>query len=93
MKFYPRCRRDQLIALQKAVVDNSFVIDDVLRKCFRENLIRANDFRDMARFLSLNIKDSNESAIKKYKRKNHVDIEVETRSISTYTDILGGVYL
>lgn len=92
-KLYPRYRRDQLITLQKAAVDYSSVIDDALRKCSREKLISANDFRDVARFLSLSLQDSSESTIKKYKRKNHVDIEVKKRSISTYTDILGGVSL
>src|SRR5699024_7634806 len=93
LKLYPRYRRDQLITLQKAAVDYSSVIDVALQKCFREKLISANDFRDVAKFLSLNLQDSSESIIKKYKRKNHTNIEVETRSISAYTDILGGVSL
>ena len=56
-----------------------------------EKLISANDFRDVAKFLSLDPQHSSESPIEKHKHKKHVNIEVEMRSISTYTDILGGV--
>ena len=58
---------------------------------YYEKLLNANDFRDVARFLSLDLHDTNEVPIEKYERKTRVDIDVETRPVSTYTDILGGV--
>ena len=54
-------------------------------------MISENDFRDVAKFLSLDPQHSSESPIEKHKHKKHVNIEVEMRPISTYTDILGGV--
>lgn len=91
IKLYPRYRRDQLATLQKATIDYSSVIDEALLKCINEKLLSANDFRDVARFLSLDLHDTNEVPIEKYERKTRVDIDVETRPVSTYTDILGGV--
>ena len=91
LELYPRYRRDQLMTLQKATIDYSSVIDEVLLKCMREKLTSANDFRDVAKFLSLNLQHSSESTIEKHKHKKHVNIEVETPPISTYTDILGDV--
>lgn len=91
MELYPRYRRDQLATLQKATIDYSTVIDETLLKCINEKLLSANDFRDVAKFLSLELHNSNEVPIEKRIRKKRVNIEVETRPISTYTDILGGV--
>lgn len=50
---------DQLITLQKATIDDSSVIHQALLKCVNEKLISANDFRDVAKFLSLDLRDSN----------------------------------
>lgn len=91
MELYPRYRRDQLATLQKATMDYPAVIDDVLIKCVNEKLLSANDFRDVAKFLSLELQNSNDIPPEKHIQKKYVNIEVETRSISTYTDILGGV--
>ena len=52
MELYPRYRRDQLATLQKATIDYSSVIDEALLKCVNEKLLSANDFRDVAKFLS-----------------------------------------
>lgn len=91
LEIYPRYRRDQLITLQKATIDYSTVIDEALIKCMNEKLLSANDFRDVARFLSLNLQYSSEEIVEKNRNKKNTNIEVETRAISTYTDILGGV--
>src|SRR5699024_1828756 len=91
LETYPRYRRDQLITLQKATIDYSTVIDEALIKCMNEKLLSANDFRDVAKFLSLNLQYSSEEIVEKNRNKKSTNIEVETCAISTYTDILGGV--
>lgn len=91
MDSYPRYKRDQLDILQKATIEYGEFIDEALRKCIDEHLLSANDFSDVSKYLS-KIKDElqplNKSNVHRDKPQN---IEVEKRSIRTYTEILGGV--
>lgn len=91
LDIYPRYRRDQLIILQKATMDYPAVIDEALPKCMNEKLLSANDFRDVAKFLSLNIQHSSKESVDNNRRERRTGIEVDTRPVSTYTDILEGV--
>lgn len=90
---YPRYRRDQLATLQKATLDYSAVIDETLQKCVDEKLFSANDFRDVAKHLSLRVTDLSTAPVNGINTAGHArfDIQVDTRPISKYTDILGGV--
>ena len=90
---YPRYRRDQLTTLQKATRDYTTVIDKALQKCVDEKLFSANDFMDVAKYLSLRVADSSTAPVKNTNTEGRVclDIEVDIRPISKYTDILGGV--
>src|SRR5690606_19658294 len=91
LDIYPRYQRDQLIILQKATMDYPAVIDEALLKCMNEKLLSANDFRDVAKFLSLNIQHSSKESVDNNRREQRMGIEVDTRPVRTYTDILEGV--
>lgn len=54
-------------------------------------LLNANDFKGVAKYLSLGLNNSNDRFSEENQKKKRVNIEVETRPVSTYMDILGGV--
>lgn len=88
---YGRYRKDQLTLLQRVIKEEKEWIDQELKKCISEKLFSANDFRDVVNYLK---KISMESVqlinggtrVQSSKTK----IKVTTRSLSTYTSILGG---
>lgn len=88
---YPRYKRDQLGILHKATVDYVAFLDDTLVKCVNEKLMSANDFHDVAKYLSAT--STQEESIKTAKpiQSEPYNIQVETRSVDSYTHLLGGV--
>ncbi|WP_202615610.1 IS21 family transposase [Ureibacillus xyleni] len=91
MALYPRYKRDQLDILQKATIEYGEFIDEALQKCVNEQLLSANDFSDVSKYLSKiknELQPVNNSKVHREKPQN---IKVEKRSIRTYTKILGGV--
>ena len=91
MEEYPRYKRDQLAILQKTTMDYAAFIDEALQKCMDEHLISANDFRDVAKYMSNTHGKEQPIQKSKSKRLKPRNIQVETRPLSTYTEILGGV--
>jgi histidyl-tRNA synthetase len=87
---YNRYRRDQFSILLSVIRKNSALINQALSICMREKLYSANDFRDVVNYLknTTSTKRANDSisqpTLSDYK------YEVTTRSLSTYTSILGG---
>ena len=91
MEEYPRYKRDQLAILQKATMDYAAFIDKALQKCMNDHLISANDFSDVAKYMSNTHGKEQPIQNSKSKRSKSRNIQVDTRPISTYTEILGGV--
>jgi len=87
---YPRYKRDQLAIIQKATIDYAAFIDEALQKCIDEHLLSANDFSDIAKYLS-HIQDKQPIKKSKEHQQRSRSIKVDTRPLSTYTEILGGV--
>lgn len=90
-QLYNRYRRDQLAILLSVIKSEPQWINQTLEKCIDENLYSANDFRDVVSYLkklgndsTLDIKKSNSTLT------SNTKIKVTTRSLSTYTSILGG---
>jgi transposase len=88
---YNRYRRDQFSILLSVIKKDSTLINHALSICIREKLFSANDFRDVVNYLK-NTAHSNERANDSISRPTLSDYkyEVTTRSLSTYTSILGG---
>nr|WP_186673027.1 IS21 family transposase [Sporosarcina sp. BP05] len=91
LESYPRYKRDQLGIFHKATVDYVAFIDRALQKCVDEHLMSANDFTDVAKYLSTMTNEEQLIQGSKSVKSRSYNIQVGTRSISTYTDILGGV--
>lgn len=90
-KRYPRYRRDQFDIIHQMIQKYPEFIDTVMTKCMTERLYSANDFRDIAHHLHT----SNHQPVKEIeshyaKPAKHSDIKASTRSLNTYTRILGG---
>ena len=88
-KRYPRYRRDQLLILLKVAEEYPPFLEAALTKCIKEKLYSANDFRDLVSYLVKEKPDflveiQNSSPIETPK------IAISTRSLDTYTTILGG---
>ena len=88
-KKFPRYKRDQLAIIQDVIHDYGAQLDQSLEKCTQEKLYSANDFRDVARYLSANTSQIAESRVPSI-RKHVSDIQVSTRPLSTYVSILRG---
>jgi len=90
-KKYHRYRRDQLAILLNLIKNNSALIDQALSVCIKEKLFSGNDFRDVVNYIH-SISNVVESADEKFINSTISDYryEVSTRSLSTYTSILGG---
>ena len=91
-KIYTRYRRDQLAIFQSVIKKDPEWINPALQKCMKEKLYSANDFRDMVDYL----RKSNTETYSAINMSNSLptskkNIEVTTRSISTYTSILEGI--
>ena len=90
-KRYPRYRRDQFAIIFKVIQRFPDLIDTVLTKCMNENLYNANDFRDIAHYLDTMRDELIEEDQSIYTgRPKHPHIKAFTRSLNTYTSILGG---
>ena len=88
---YPRYKRDQLSIIHKTTNDYPGFIDQTLIKCVEEHFTSANDFHDIAKYIStIHGKELPVPPLESNRLKTR-NIKVETRSISTYTDILGGI--
>lgn len=88
---YPRYRRDQLTIIHRVIQQNPLWIEAGLTKCMKENLYSANDFRDVVRHLKAIDTESTqkmENSLTNHSVK--AGIMVSTRSLGTYTSILGG---
>jgi transposase len=92
-KKYHRYRRDQLTILLTLIKKDSALINQALSICIKEKLFSANDLRDVVNYLKIS-SSSLESAENKISVSTSSDsdnkYEVTTRSLSTYTSILGG---
>lgn len=88
-KKFPRYKPDQLAIIQYVIHDYGAQLDQSLEKCTQENLYSANDFRDVARYLSANTSQIAESRVPSI-RKHVSDIQVNIRPLSTYVSILRG---
>lgn len=88
---YPRYRRDQFAIIYRVTQEYPAIIDMVMSKCTKERLYSANDFRDIAHHLHT-LNHQPVQVIESYYAKptKHSDIKASTRSLSTYTSILGG---
>jgi transposase len=88
---YNRYRRDQLAILLAVVKEDSELINQALSICMKEKLFSANDFRDVVNYLK-NTANTVEGAEDSMGDSTLPDYkyEVTTRSLSTYTSILGG---
>ncbi|MEC1895239.1 IS21 family transposase [Cytobacillus firmus] len=90
-KEYPRYRRDQFAIIQQVVQKYPAFIDSVMTKCMTEKLVSANDFRDIAHHLyTSNQQPVQEIESLSAKPAKHSSIKASTRSLNTYTSILGG---
>jgi len=88
-KKIPRYKRDQLSIIGDVIHDYGPQLDQSLEKCTQEKLYSANDFRDVARYLSANTNRIAQSHIPSIK-KHASDVQVSTRPLSTYVSILRG---
>lgn len=80
---------EQLAIIENVIHDYGPQLDQSLEKCTQEKLYSANDFRDVARYLSSNTSPIAESRV--HSIGKHVsDIQVNTRPLSTYVSILRG---
>ena len=79
------------IGLSVSQSDYVAFLDDTLVKCVNEKLMSANDFHDVAKYLSAT--STQEESIKTAKpiQSEPYNIQVETRSVDSYTHLLGGV--
>jgi len=87
---YPRYRRDQLLILLKIAEEHPTFLNAALTKCIEEKLYSANDFRDIVTYL-VKKKLVQQQEIEIQSPNTIPKIEVSTRSMDTYTNILGGV--
>ncbi|PEA55758.1 IS21 family transposase [Bacillus pseudomycoides] len=84
---YTRYRRDQLNLIRSVILNEPNLMDKALEKCMTEKLYSANDFRDVVSYLK---QASKEEAVPTTGGTKGTT-QVESRSLSTYTSILGGV--
>ena len=90
-QIYPRYRRDQFAIIYKVIQQYPALIDTVMTKCMTEKLYNANDFRDIAHHLdTLSDNPVIEEQSFYANPAKHPPIKASTRSLDTYTSILGG---
>ena len=89
LNLYPRYRRDQLSLIIKSSRNYSDLMDEALTKCQKEKLFSANDFLNVCKYIS-RIKGEKISPVIASKTINkYSHIKVTTRSLDSYTEILG----
>ncbi|MFT8323456.1 MAG: hypothetical protein ABF649_21580 [Bacillus sp. (in: firmicutes)] len=88
---YNRYRRDQLAILLSVIKKDAAFIHQALSICVKEKLFSANDFRDVVDYLknTVHVTEATNDNIGESTLSNH-KYNVTTRSLSTYTSILGG---
>lgn len=89
LKRYPRYRRDQLLILLKVAEEHPNYLESAVNKSVAEQLYSANDFRDVVDYLIKEELDEN-IEVQKDSPKIMPKITISTRSMDTYTTILGG---
>ena len=90
-QIYTRYRRDQLLILQNIIKSDPEWTDHALQKCLKEKIYSANDFRDVVIYLKQSTSESPlpiEATTDSHTPTAKID--VTTRSLNTYTSILGG---
>jgi transposase len=88
---YPRYRRDQFAIILNAIQKEPMWIEAALAKCVQDKLYSANDFRDIVHHLKTLPVDSTQKSEKPtLEQSSKASIIVTTRSLDTYTSILGG---
>ena len=89
MKQYPRYHRDQLLILLRVAEKHPTYLEKALTKSIAEQLYSANEFRDIVDYL---VKEDLDSSVEIHNSlpKTIPKIAISTRSMDTYTTILGG---
>ena len=89
LKQYPRYRRDQLLILLRVAEKHPTYLEKALTKSITERLYSANEFRDIVDYL---VKEDLDSSVEIHNSspKTIPKIAITTRSMDTYTSILGG---
>ncbi len=88
-KCYPRYRRDQFNIIRNVATMYPNHLTMALEKCSQESLFSANDFRDVVHYLATLADDGCDTKTDTARPKKS-GIQVATRPIQTYTDILKG---
>lgn len=86
---YKRYARDQFMVLEKSIQLYPTERDAALEYCIENELWSANDFRDVAAYLSQHKRIEIPNGIESIST-TYTGIEVSTRSFSEYAKILGG---
>lgn len=89
-KRYPRYRRDQFNIIRDVATMYPNHLTMALEKCSQESLFSANDFRDVVHYLAI-LADDGCDTKPDTERPKKSGIQVATRPIQAYTDILKGV--
>ncbi|WP_371017948.1 IS21 family transposase [Pseudalkalibacillus sp. JSM 102089] len=88
---YRRYRRDQFAIIHRVIQRYPSFIDSAISKCMTDRLFSANDFRDLAHHLHTTNHQPVQEIESHYSNlAKHTDIKASTRSLNTYTSILGG---
>lgn len=90
-KDYGRYRRDQFTLIKKVAQENKEWVHLALEKCINEGLYSANSFRDVVGFLKQTSLDQQHRIIEE-SDKIPVDIDVQTRGMDQYLQLMGGKY-
>ena len=90
-KDYGRYRRDQFTLIKKVAQENKEWVHLALEKCIDEGLYSANSFRDVVGFLKQTSLEQQHRIIEE-SDKIPVDIEVQTRGMDQYLQLMGGKY-
>ncbi|MFP7473382.1 IS21 family transposase [Niallia taxi] len=90
-KDYGRYRRDQFTLIKKVAQENKEWVHLALEKCIDEGLYSANSFRDVVGFLKQTSLDQQHRIIEE-SDKIPIDIEVQTRGMDQYLQLMGGKY-
>ena len=88
---YPRYYRDQFAIIHRVIQQYPISINSVLTKCVTEKLYSAINFRDIAYHLHTTNHQPVQELESLYSNPaKHSNIVASTRSLNTYTSILGG---
>ncbi|MBR2756810.1 MAG: IS21 family transposase, partial [Exiguobacterium sp.] len=87
---YPRYRRDQFNIIRDVATMYPNHLTTAQEKCSQEGLFSANDFRDVIHYLAI-LTDDGHDPKPDTERPKKSGIQVATRPLQAYTDILKGV--